>query len=57
MMMNNFAKVTKVYETCNAYSWLSLIAEIGGHVGVFLGVSINQLTNFLDFLLVKFQPL
>ena len=57
LVVLNFAKVTKVYETCNAYSWLSLIAEIGGYVGLFLGVSINQLTNFLDFLFVKFQPL
>ena len=57
LVVLNFAKVMKVYETYNAYSWLSLIAEIGGYVGLFLGVSINQLTSFLDFLFEKFQPL
>ena len=35
-------KVTKAY---HVYSGLTLIAEIGGYVGLFLGVSINQLTN------------
>ena len=40
-------KETKSYYT---YSGLSLIAEIGGYVGLFLGISINQLTNLLDIL-------
>ena len=30
------------------YSGLSLIAEIGGYVGLFLGISINQMTNLFD---------
>ena len=40
-------KETKSYYT---YSGLSLIAEIGGYVGLFLGISINQLTNLWDIL-------
>ena len=30
------------------YSELSLIAEIGGYVGLFLGVSVNQITMLMD---------
>ena len=30
------------------YSGLSLIAEIGGYVGLFLGVSVNQITMLMD---------
>ena len=42
---NENIKVTKAY---HIYSGLSLIAEIGGYVGLFLGVSINQITNLFD---------
>jgi hypothetical protein len=38
-------KVTTGHEL---YSFLSLIAEIGGYVGLFLGVSINQATVMID---------
>ena len=38
-------KVTKAYHN---YSGLSLVAEIGGYVGLFLGVSINQITYLFD---------
>ena len=37
------------------YSGLTLIAEIGGYVGLFLGVSINQLTNLLDVLILQIK--
>ena len=40
-------KETKSYYT---YSGLSLIAEIGGYVGLFLGISVNQLINLWDIL-------
>ena len=40
-------KITKAY---HVYSGLSLIAEIGGYVGLFLGVSINQITNLFDII-------
>ena len=44
-------KVTKAY---HIYSGLSLVAEIGGYVGLFLGVSINQITNLFDVLFNAF---
>ena len=40
-------KITKAY---HVYSGLSLIAEIGGYVGLFLGVSINQITKLFDII-------
>ena len=45
-------KVTKAY---HVYSGLSLIAEIGGYVGLFLGVSFNQITNLFDVLFNAFK--
>ena len=47
-------KFTKAYE---AYSPLSLIAEIGGYVGLFLGVSVNMVTNLMEFLFAKLRRL
>ena len=44
--------VTRAYYT---YSGLSLIAEIGGYVGLFLGVSINQMANLFDVLFNAFR--
>ena len=38
---------TKSYYT---YSELSMIAEIGGYVGLFLGISVNQMPYILDIL-------
>ena len=37
--------VTKAY---HIYSGLTLIAEIGGYVGLFLGISMNQIGKLLD---------
>ena len=39
-----FPNRVKVVKSYYAYSSLSLIAEIGGYFGLFLGVSINQIT-------------
>ena len=44
--------VTKAY---HIYSGLTLIAEIGGYVGLFLGVSMNQLGNLLDMFIHHIQ--
>ena len=38
------------------YSVLSLIAEIGGYVGLFLGVSFYQITEIFDHFINKNQP-
>ena len=47
-------KFTKAYQ---AYSPLSLFAEIGGYVGLFLGVSVNMVTSLVEFLFVKLRRL
>ena len=43
-----FPKSIKSFKAYYAYSWLSLIAEVGGYVGLVLGWSFYQLTNFMD---------
>ena len=56
----NYSSVTvyfdeniKVTDSHHLYSGLSLIAEIGGYVGLFLGVSVNQLSALMNILLDK----
>ena len=41
----------KVHKAYYAYNEVSLIAEIGGYVGLFLGSSIYQITDLLDWLI------
>ena len=48
-----FPKTVKVYERSYDYSQLSFIAEVGGYVGLFLGISINQVIDLLDYLVAK----
>ena len=50
-----FPRYVKVFERSYTYSKLSLIAEVGGYVGLFLGISINQVTHLVDFLLTKLR--
>ena len=45
----NIKKIKGIY----LYPTLCLVAEIGGYVGLFLGISIYQLTYIFDFLLPK----
>ena len=49
----DFPKTVKVYERSYDYSQLSFIAEVGGYVGLFLGISINQVIDLLDYLVAK----
>ena len=49
----HFSEIVKVTKSYYTYSPLSLIAEIGGYVGLFLGVSVNMVTNLLEFLVAK----
>ena len=48
-----FKENIKVTEAYYLYSSLSLIAEVGGYVGLFLGVSVNQISALINILLVK----
>ena len=38
-----FRQFVKVYKSYWAYEGLEMIAEVGGYVGLFLGVSVNQI--------------
>ena len=43
----------KVIKAYYAYPELSFIAEVGGYVGLFLGFSIYQITDGVNFVLGK----
>ena len=43
-----FPETIKSFKAYYAYSLLSLIAEVGGYVGLVLGWSFYQITNFMD---------
>lgn len=49
----NFDEMVKVFHAKYDYSFESMIAEIGGYVGLFLGVSVYQFTGFVDYMLSK----
>ena len=52
-----FEEIIRVTSDYYTYTEISLIAEIGGYVGLFLGVSVNQVTNMMDFFAAKFAQL
>ena len=43
-----FKEKVKKIESFYLYSWLSLLAEIGGYVGLFLGISVVQITKLIN---------
>ena len=47
----------KVIKGQYLYSALSLLAEIGGYVGLFLGVSVNQISWLIDAMFTKIEKL
>ena len=47
-----YFKETKAY---HVYGRLSLIAEIGGYVGLFLGISINQINILFDIIIQQIK--
>ena len=53
----NFEESIRVTKDYHTYTAVSLIAEIGGYVGLFLGVSINQVMDLMDILVIKIQQL
>ena len=48
-----FNQEIKVIESQFLYSELSMVAEIGGYVGLFLGFSIYQITDLMDYVFQK----
>ena len=49
-----FIRVTSEYYI---YTGINLIAEIGGYVGLFLGISVNQVTNLMDFIASRLKQI
>ena len=49
----DFPKFIKVSRTYLSYTNLELIAEVGGYVGLFLGVSINQISDLFRIIVGK----
>ena len=45
-----FTENVKVVQSYYVYSGVSLIAEIGGYVGLFLGYSVNQIVDLIDYI-------
>ena len=50
-----FEENIKVTEEYYVYTGINLIAEIGGYVGLFLGVSVNQVINLMNFIATKLK--
>ena len=48
----HFQNTIKVSKSYWAYTGLSLLAEVGGYVGLFLGVSLNQITHIFEKILM-----
>ena len=46
-MQLKFQKFIKVSRSQYSYTWLELLAEVGGYVGLFLGISVNQTLSLL----------
>ena len=48
-----FPKFVRVSRSTYSYTLLELIAEVGGYVGLFLGVSINQVSDLFKHMVTK----
>ena len=48
-----YPETTKISTDQYAYTWLNLVAEVGGYVGLFLGYSVYQMTDLVDILLQR----
>lgn len=47
--MKLYVKSTvKMKRTVLDYTWVSMLAEIGGYTGLLLGISVVNVTNYLD---------
>ena len=54
LVVLNFEQLIQETKTYYTYSELSMIAEIGGYVGLFLGISVNQIPYLFDILGLSF---
>ena len=50
-----FDEMVTIFQAKYDYSFESMIAEIGGYVGLFLGVSVYQITGLIDYILSKMK--
>ena len=48
-----FPKYVRVSSSYYSYNLLELLAEVGGYVGLFLGVSIIQISSLVKILMAK----
>ena len=48
-----FNELITVSHESYSYIWLNLVAEVGGYVGLFLGLSVFQMTDLVDMLLQR----
>ena len=53
MLLIQFPKYIRVSRSYYSYTLLELLAEVGGYVGLFLGVSIIQISGLLRILITK----
>ena len=54
IIFQRFIKVTTEYYI---YTEINLIGEVGGYVGLFLGISINQVIYLMDFIASRIKQL
>lgn len=48
-----FHELITISNDQHSYTWLNLVAEVGGYVGLFLGYSVLQVTDLMDILIQK----
>ncbi len=44
----------KMKKTVLDYTWVSMLAEIGGYTGLLLGVSVVNVTRYVDKILLRY---
>ena len=44
----------KMKKTVLDYTWVSMLAEIGGYTGLLLGISVVNITSYVDKFLIRF---
>ena len=52
----NFRDFVTVTKTFNSYTELELLAELGGYIGLFLGISVNNLSDLIKHIVDVIIP-